>query len=69
MAAAVLASAEGAVAELALVLLLGLARLACSGGRSVGGHGSRHVWAVVSGRQALKTLDGEMARMPGARGR
>ena len=68
VAAAVLASAEGAVAELALVLLLRLAGLACSG-RSVGGHRGRHGRRVVGGRQALSTLRGELTRMPGARGR
>lgn len=68
MAAAVLAPAEGAVAELALVLLLRLAGLACSG-RSGGGHRGRHGGRVVGGRQALNTLRGELTRMPGARGR
>ena len=70
MAAAVLAPAEGAVAELALVLLLRLAGLACGGGRrSVGGHRGRHVLLMGCGGQYLRTLGGEMTRMPVARGR
>jgi hypothetical protein len=70
VAAAVLAPAEGAVAELALVLLLRLAGLACSSSwRGVGGHRSRHDGRMVGGRQALNTLHGGLTRMPGARGR
>jgi len=41
-----LAPAEGAVAELALVLLLRLTGLASGGGRSVGGHHSRRVLSI-----------------------
>jgi hypothetical protein len=69
VAAAVLAPAEGAVAELALVLLLGLAGLACSsgGGRGVGGHGSRHRGVLAgggrvrAGSQSPRRRDGSTA--------
>jgi hypothetical protein len=64
-----LAPAKGAVAELALVLLLRLTGLAGGGGRSVGGHRSRRMFIDRVGRQDLETLGGEMARLPGARGR
>lgn len=48
MTAPVLAAAEGAVAELALVLLLGLAGFSRSGGGRVGRHGCRPTSNVQS---------------------
>lgn len=59
VAAAMLAPAEGAVAELALVLLLGRARLACGRGRRVGRHGSGHEGAAGDGR-AIRPMRGDV---------